>query len=342
MKRVAIDALNLLYAVAHQLTDIVGQDLAEPLAAATLKRILVIEEHFVAKAILVLDGEAPKPKAPVIQERAQKRTVAQEEVRSVIQAEVQRARIQHEASGSPAPFVAPTPLQVVHCLPAPQRMQVEEAAHRALHVTRGLRRRVFEVLVKFGVEVFQAPGEAEAQCGYWAHQGWVEIVVTRDFDAFLHGAPRVCLNVMDIERITTLEQVLRECGAASRQDLIEACVLSGRTDYAPRLFVKGPLQHAVHILRHGGGFNNIVNRQPEAQRRAWIEARRLMFNPRICTCPIGRPCACIVTVNQRGPPPASPPLSLAPVVAHRAAPAYEAQPLATPVATLLHELPVAA
>lgn len=47
---------------------------------------------------------------------------------------------------------------------------------------------------QFGIDYFQAPGEAEAQCAFFQKWGVVDYVVTNDLDVFVFGATKVLRN----------------------------------------------------------------------------------------------------------------------------------------------------
>lgn len=100
-----------------------------------------------------------------------------------------------------------------------------------------------KMLRLLGVQVIQAPGEAEAQCSYMCKTGKVDCVGTEDMDALTFGAK---LLIRDLntkkEPVTEInhEMLLKGLGL-TEDEFIDMCILCG-CDYVPRVSGIGPVK----------------------------------------------------------------------------------------------------
>lgn len=277
---IAVDARNYILSVyyKHAARLVEDDDVAAHLPDLVAEAALGFVRNNHAKLpFFVLDGKPPRAKAATIQQRRRDSEASLARVR-----EAQRAEpVPPPASpGSVAPQEMPPEggLGTVEPEPPTLRQALEKPLIRKRH---GFPRKHFELITGAlrvaGFPVVQAPGEAEAQAAFWARRGTVYAVATRDADAFLHGAPRVCRSFPYEASYVRLADVIKHTGARSLRDLVEASVIAGETDYAPCLpGIKG-LRHALLRLQYKG-FEGLLE-EAGGDATQWMRARDLFVKP---------------------------------------------------------------
>lgn len=122
----------------------------------------------------------------------------------------------------------------------------------------------------FGYMVWQAPGEAEAECAYLQMSGYVDAVLSDDVDALIFGATRVyrcwaavlgpgSLSSKSLNHTLcyTREAVEEKCGL-TRSGLILVALLAGG-DYHPAGVPRCGIKTAVEIAKAGFGDSLLQN-----------------------------------------------------------------------------------
>lgn len=237
-KRIAIDAFNTLY----QFLSIIRQPTGEPLrdsrgrVTSHLSGLLYRNANLIEYGILpvyVFDGEPPKLKSRVIEERNELRERAREEWERALREE------RYEEAWSKA-------------------VQSAKLSDEMLKDARRL-------LSLLGIPYVDAPAEGEAQAAHMARRGDVFAAGSQDYDSLLFGSPRLVRNLTISGRrklpkrkvyvevkpeIITLEEVLRSL-EVSREQLIDIAILIG-TDYNPGgVEGIGPKKAYALIREHG-------------------------------------------------------------------------------------------
>ena len=121
-----------------------------------------------------------------------------------------------------------------------------------------LEAKAVELLEALGMRVVRARGEAEALCAWMARSGLVDMVLSRDSDALVYGAP-IVVKELDLFGAQTGRigaevyslALLEEQGGIDRAGLLVACVLQGN-DYdqgrgVERVGWKGVRRLLVHL-----------------------------------------------------------------------------------------------
>ena len=129
---------------------------------------------------------------------------------------------------------------------------------------QSLEGKVVELLEALGMRVVRARGEAEALCAWMVRCGYADLVLSRDSDALVYGAPLV---VKELDLFGAVKkggeqkgsvgadvyslQLLEEHGGIDRAGLLVACVLQGN-DYdqgkgVERLGWKGVQKFIAHL-----------------------------------------------------------------------------------------------
>ena len=145
--------------------------------------------------------------------------------------------------------------------------QAARAAGKSVGVSQDIIEETKQLLRLMGVQVIQAPGEAEAQAAYLAKLGKLDAVYTNDIDALIFGAPRV---IMCEDRLLTTHEILDKLGLTSAQ-LVDLAILCG-CDYTGRVEGYGP-KRALAFIRSGrdlSEFDNVKGFDYKAARRAYL------------------------------------------------------------------------
>ena len=211
------------------------------------------QQHPRLRPLFVLDGEAFRGKARVIEQRSERRGRVLDEV----------ARLRAQGRVDEARRLAP----------------------RALRLRRDDLADVVSALREGGYEVHQAPGEAEAQAAHWARLGHVAYVASADRDALLYGAPRVMRGWPQSPRYVALDEVVHNAGASSWRHFVEAFVLAGATSYAPRLPSVRTIDHAMRLLGRMD-FEALLRRHAPSDPSPWLAAHEEYLNPVVHPFPL--------------------------------------------------------
>jgi flap endonuclease-1 len=207
--------------------------------------------------VFVLDGDTPRIKAEANAERKAKKDRVLEVVKHAITS----------ARDATDPRV---------------RDRLLQGARRRSPAATRLNRKAQDAIVKelldHGFPVYQAPGEAEAQAAHWARTGRVRAVATRDFDAFLFGAPRVGFHWPRSAGYHRLSDILSLAGATCLDDLVCAYVLAGATGYAPAAPGIWGVEQALRLIG-AWGFEGVLARLEAEEQERYREARKAYRNP---------------------------------------------------------------
>lgn len=122
-----------------------------------------------------------------------------------------------------------------------------------------------------GFVVRVAPREADEEVARMVHAGEAWAAASKDYDVFLHGAPRVVKHPRD--PLVKLGRVLQDAGVRSVRSLVEACVLAGHTDYAPAAPGVRGFAEAVRAVDQAGGLHGFLSRQGVVAENPWSAAR---------------------------------------------------------------------
>lgn len=125
-----------------------------------------------------------------------------------------------------------------------------------------------ELLSALGVPWFNAPGESDAQCAWFAREGHAWCAVTQDYDAALHGSPRTARNLSATGRDPELMDLLGALQglALTRGQLVDIALLMG-TDYNDGVKGVGPIKAVKLVREHGdlaGALKALKQEIPEA------------------------------------------------------------------------------
>lgn len=248
-RRLMVDARNLvghLFSLRYDRVLLDGED-RTPLVVEPAVDAARAFKDAGYEPVFVLDGDAPRPKKPALDARKAAKKDRQERAITAMKEgrEGEARRLAHGAMR-----LMPTDV---------------EAAKNAWR--------------EAGYAVLQAAGEAEAEAAVEVVEGRAWALASADFDAFLFGAPRVLRRFDPRSAVTRLEDVLRATGARSRLRLVEAEVLSGRSDYAPAYAGVTGYSHALALLEHAGGMNGMFVRHCVSTPNLWTEARDIYLKP---------------------------------------------------------------
>lgn len=113
--------------------------------------------------------------------------------------------------------------------------EAKKYATRMMHLTPKMVEQAKELLEHLGIPIIQAPAEGEAQAAFMARRGEGWAVGSQDYDALVHGAPRLIQNLSVQEKkqpeLIDLKQNLERLGITQDQ-LLAIAILVG-TDYNP-------------------------------------------------------------------------------------------------------------
>jgi len=243
-KTIAIDAFNTLYQFLSIIRDrMTGEPLRDSKGRITshlsglLYRTTKLIENGI-NVIYVFDGEAPKFKHKVIEERVRIRKEAFEKLeKAKEEGDVEKIRLYSQA---------------------------------ATRLTDEMIDQSKKVLDFMGVQYVQAPSEGEAQAAFMASKNLVWASGSQDWDSLLFGAPRLVRNLaitgkrklprkeayVEVKpEIIELEKVLKQLGI-SREQLVMIGILIG-TDYNPK-GVKGfGPKHALQLVKEKKTFEKV-------------------------------------------------------------------------------------
>lgn len=237
-RRVAFDAWNILYQFLSAIRQPDGTPLKDRQGRVTshLAGILYRMGNLVeagVKPVWVFDGEPHPLKRETLAARSARRSQAEEDYASAIEAgdmETARSKAQQTSRMTP------------------------DMAAQAMALLRAL-----------GIPVVEAPGEGEAQAAWMCQEGRVDAVVSQDFDALLFGAPLVVRNLTITGRrklpgkqvwvdVTPEEILLADSLAGlelDREGLVDVALLVG-TDFHPGVKGIGAKKAVALVKKHGG------------------------------------------------------------------------------------------
>ena len=153
------------------------------------------------------------------------------------------------------------------------------------------------VISACGIPVIMAPSEAEAQCAFLQKEGYVDYMVSQDYDALLFGATRILRRLTFQTReqhhghwrtITPTIEVINSLANLSelhltREELIDLSILLGN-DYFPGIQQIGP-QRALEILHHYHSIPAMRQVHPglfrELTEENYAHIRALFFSPEV-------------------------------------------------------------
>ncbi|NOZ59165.1 MAG: flap endonuclease-1 [Euryarchaeota archaeon] len=266
-RRIAIDAFNTLY----QFLSIIRQPTGEPLRDSSgritshLSGLLYRNANLIELGILpvyVFDGEPPKLKSRVIEERNQLRERAREEWERALREE------RYEEAWSKA-------------------VQSAKLSDEMLADSRRL-------LSLLGIPYVDAPAEGEAQAAHMAKKGDVFAAGSQDYDSLLFGSPRLVRNLTITGKrklprrkvyvevrpeLISLEETLRRL-EVTREQLIDIAILIG-TDYNPGgVEGIGPKRAYALVKEHGSAEKALEAKGVEADFDV-AEIRELFLHHRV-------------------------------------------------------------
>ena len=203
-KTLAIDGMNALYQFLSGIRLRDGSPLRSSKGEITstynglfYKNIYMLEEGITP--VWVFDGEPPKLKYRVWEERRKMKEKAEEEYR--------RAKEEGKLE------------------------EMYKYAKRVNYLDSRIVENSKRLLKLMGIPYIEAPSEGEAQCAYMVKKGDAYGVVSQDYDSLLYGATRVIRNITTNKplELIELEEVLKHLGI-TLEDLIDMAILIG-TDY---------------------------------------------------------------------------------------------------------------
>ena len=217
-KTIAIDAYNTLYQFLTTIRQFDGTPLMDSKGNITshisglfYRNLNLLQEG--VKPIYVFDGKSPELKAKEIENRKERKEMAQ------------------------AKFVEASKINDTDSM--------KKYSSRNVKITDEILEQSKEILKAMGIPSIQAPSEGEAEAVYLSKNGWVWAAASQDYDALLYGSPVLIRNLtmskrkrvaggeyvdVSIEQIKT-EDVLKEL-EISQDQLICLAILVG-TDYNP-------------------------------------------------------------------------------------------------------------
>ena len=175
-------------------------------------------------------------------------------------------------------------------LEAVRRGNVDQAiklGKRAMFVTDDMVREAKTLIKLLGIPIVQAPHDAEAQAAYIVSRGQAYALATRDWDAFLYGAPRIIMHwrITPDEylpsRLYELEELLGAMGM-DRRRLIDLAMLLG-TDFNPGGFRGIGPKRAYGLIKTYGSVERLLELgkikwtwdiSPEDIRRVFLDPPR--------------------------------------------------------------------
>lgn len=131
---------------------------------------------------------------------------------------------------------------------------IQRAFRATARFTGAMQDWIVAVLRAAGVDIIQAPGEAETHCAQLCRRGEFWAVVTEDSDALVCGAPRVLRGACRAGggwTVVSLQASLRELGFVSASQLRWMSALAG-TDFHPGLPSIGCVRARKLLLSCGG------------------------------------------------------------------------------------------
>ncbi|MBW9219993.1 flap structure-specific endonuclease, partial [Methanothermococcus sp. SCGC AD-155-N22] len=192
-KTLAIDGMNALYQFLSSIRLRDGSPLRNSKGEITstynglfYKNIYMLEENITP--VWVFDGEPPKLKYRVWEERRKMKEKAEEEYR--------RAKEEGKLE------------------------EMYKYAKRVNYLDSKIIDNSKRLLKLMGIPYIEAPSEGEAQCSYMVKKGDAYGVVSQDYDALLYGATRVVRNITTNKplELIELEEVLK-CLGITLEDL---------------------------------------------------------------------------------------------------------------------------
>jgi len=264
-KVIAIDAYNALYQFLSSIRQPDGTPLKDKRGRVTshLSGLLYRTANLVEagiRPVYVFDGKPPQLKRAVLEERRERKVVAQAEYEEALE------------KGDTA--------------------RAFSKAQQTSHLSRDMAGEAKDLLAALGIPWVQAPGEGEAQAAHMAAKGSVYAASSQDFDALLFGAPRLVRNLavtgkrklpgksvwVDVEpEIIELEAVLAEL-QLTREQLVDAGILVG-TDFDAGVKGVGP-KRAVKLMRERGNLLDVLV-QLEADIPEAEQIREIFLKPEV-------------------------------------------------------------
>lgn len=245
-KTIAVDAYNTIYQFLSIIRDrFTGDPLKDSKGRVTshisglfYRTARLLEAGI--NPVFVFDGEPPKFKKSVIDERVRVRKEAKEKLEiAKKEGDLEKIRLYSQA---------------------------------ATRLTSDMIEESKKVLEYMGIPVIQAPSEGEAQAAYMCSRGLVWACGSQDWDSLLFCTPKLVKNLtitgkrklprkeayIDIKpELIELDCVLKELGV-NRDQLIIIGILTG-TDYNPKgIRGIGP-KHALQLVKEKKNLENVLN-----------------------------------------------------------------------------------
>ncbi len=264
---IALDALNAMYQFLSSIRQPDGKPLMDKkgritshLSGLFYRTINLLENGI--KPVYVFDGEPPRLKRKVIEERRKHREEAEREwLKALKEGDFERAR---------------------------------SYAMRAARVDDTIINQAKKLLEYMGIPYVQAPSEGEAQAAYMVRRGDAFAAASQDYDSLLFGAPILIRNLtitgkrkvprknvyIEIKpEIIYLEEVLKK-NNLTREQLIDIAILIG-TDYNPD-GVKGVgIKRALELIRKYKSIEEIAKRNVVRIDFPYEEIKELFLNPKV-------------------------------------------------------------
>jgi flap endonuclease-1 len=266
-KKVAIDAMNSLY----QFLSIIRQPDGTPLmdsegritshlSGLFYRNVNLIE--YGIKPIYVFDGQPPKLKESVMEERTEIRITAQQKWKEALaEGRLEDARVY---------------------------------AQQSSRFTEEMLEDSKRLLGYMGIPVVQAPSEGEAQAAYMAAKGDAWATGSQDFDSLLFGSPRLARNLtisgkrkiprkkayIEIKpEVISLDETLREL-EITREQLVDLAILVG-TDYNPKGIEGIGPKKAYSLIKEFGDARTVLEEKGFSASFDLDEIRSLFLNPEV-------------------------------------------------------------
>ena len=185
------------------------------------------------KYVFVFDGMTLVSKANTLRERRHKRDRNSQEIdRRVALAKDEEAALLSVLERSPPRSVAAL-LTQLHTV----RTQKMRLFRKKNPVNRKFFYNLECVFAKAGIQYLVADQEAEMACAWLARKGYVDIVVSDDYDAIVCGSPLVLRRLKQCEcpSVLNLRSLLGELGLNHSQ-FVDTCVLAGNDFAKPPMY----------------------------------------------------------------------------------------------------------
>ncbi|MHA1589209.1 MAG: flap endonuclease-1 [Candidatus Njordarchaeales archaeon] len=237
-KVIAIDALPTIYEMLATIRDPRGGYLRDSKGRVTSHLVGIFNRtcRMLAlgiRPVYVFDGPPHPLKMTTIEERRERRELAQKKYEEALSA----GRID----------------------------EAVKFAKQAMIVTDELIASAKTLISLLGVPIITAPHDGEAQAAYLVKKGEAYAVSSPDYDSFLYGSPRVVRNLkMTLQKkerpiLYELNELLEKLGI-THQQLVDVAILIG-TDYNPDGIEGIGPKKALELIRKYGSLENLIKQR---------------------------------------------------------------------------------